>query len=330
IENSTLFRATAYHLRIRSATTAFQWVKGHNGDPGNEAADALAREGAEKDQPDEIDLTVPANFALPGVKLSALTQHLAYEAIRARKHLAYEAIRARKVATTQPRKHATYNISRMQDGLHDVTHSLEPAPQLWNSCRNLNLRPLVRQFLYKAIQRAHKIGDYWLPIAGYETRAICPTCEDCSDNLDHILLECLTPAREIVWMLTQDLWPDSFGPWPALNFGALLSCGKLAVPLRDTLHHDDQDSDSDSTIDHEPPLTKPHPGASRLLQILVSEAIYLLWVLRCERVIQQRTHSPKAIASRWSRAINRRLSIDHVVACKLKRSEKEVKKVVRT
>ncbi|EPQ50508.1 RnaseH-domain-containing protein, partial [Gloeophyllum trabeum ATCC 11539] len=239
IENSTLFHATAYHLRIRSATTAFQWVKGHNGDPGNEAADALAREGAEKDQPDEIDLTVPANFALPGVKLSALTQHLAYEAIR-----------ARKVATTQPRKHATYNISRMRDGLHD----------LWNSCRNLNLRPLVRQFLYKAIQRAHKIGDYWLPIAGYETRAICPTCEDCSDNLDHILLECLTPAR--VWMLTQDLWPDSFGPWPALNFGALLSCGKLA-----------------------PPLTKPHPGASRLLQILVSEAIYLLWVLRCERVI---------------------------------------------
>ncbi|EPQ51900.1 hypothetical protein GLOTRDRAFT_48460, partial [Gloeophyllum trabeum ATCC 11539] len=212
----------------------------------------------------------------------------------------------------RPRRPA-YNISRMQDSLEEITHSQELPSQLWNSCRNPTIRPLIRQFLYKAIQRAHRVGDYWLPITGYEMRAICPTCTDCADNLDHILLECTTPAREIVWLLTEDLWPSSFGKWPDLNFGAMLSCGKLAV-----------------TLDYSSPASKPHPGASRLLQILVSEAICLLWVLRCERVIQQKTHTVKTILSRWTNAINRRLSIDHIVASKIKRSPKEIRKVTNT
>ena len=40
--------------------------------------------------------------------------------------------------------------------------------------------------------------------------------------------------------------------------------------------------------------------ASRLLQILFSESAYLIWSLRCERVIGGRTHSPPRIQSQMA------------------------------
>jgi ribonuclease HI len=68
ISNAEWFKAAAYQLQRRAAPTNFKWTKGHNGDIGNERADALARQGALKEQPDYIDLTVPDNFSLPRIE----------------------------------------------------------------------------------------------------------------------------------------------------------------------------------------------------------------------------------------------------------------------
>ncbi|KZT18461.1 hypothetical protein NEOLEDRAFT_1193334, partial [Neolentinus lepideus HHB14362 ss-1] len=294
VENSRFFKAAAYHLQYRSATTDFKWVKGHNGDPGNEVADKLAREGALKLHPDALNLAVPSNFALSGVKLLTLTQHIAYQAIR-----------NTKADKHPPRRSASTNLARIQAGLEELTEHPETIPQLWLQCRNTNLCPLVRQFLYKVIQHAYCVGDFWMPIPGYEEQALCPFFRDSSDNLDHILLECKSPARKIIWLLAADLWPDLYGPWPSVNFGTVLGCDNPDTPC-------------------------PHPGASRLLQIPISKSMYLIWVLQCERVIQQQTHGPKSIALRWTNAMNRCLHIDRITACKIKRTPKETTKVTVT
>ena len=54
----------------------------------------------------------------------------------------------------------------------------------------------------------------------------------------------------------------------------------------------------------------------RLLQIILSEAVHLIWVLRCERVIQEKTLNGQGVTKRWNRAINERLTTDRITAQK--------------
>ncbi|KAF8548017.1 hypothetical protein OG21DRAFT_1423825, partial [Imleria badia] len=49
---------------------------------------------------------------------------------------------------------------------------------------------------------------------------------------------------------------------------------------------------------------------TRLLRILISESAHLIWALRCERVISERSHSATDIRTRWTNKINLRINID--------------------
>ena len=59
-------------------------------------------------------------------------------------------------------------------------------------------------------------------------------------------------------------------------------------------------------------------GQTRLLQILISEASHLIWVIRCERVIHDREHTMQEIEMRWKRKINERLTTDQITTTKIK------------
>jgi len=47
------------------------------------------------------------------------------------------------------------------------------------------------------------------------------------------------------------------------------------------------------------------------------ESAYLIWVLRCKRVIQEKTLTEAKINARWHCVINKRLVIDEVTTTKL-------------
>ncbi|KAG2079380.1 hypothetical protein BD769DRAFT_1380581, partial [Suillus cothurnatus] len=51
-------------------------------------------------------------------------------------------------------------------------------------------------------------------------------------------------------------------------------------------------------------------GTSRLLRILISESAYLIWTIRCKRVIHESTHNEDSVRRRWRNAIDRRLQLD--------------------
>ncbi|THU82291.1 hypothetical protein K435DRAFT_620544, partial [Dendrothele bispora CBS 962.96] len=57
---------------------------------------------------------------------------------------------------------------------------------------------------------------------------------------------------------------------------------------------------------------KRNTGAERLWRILTAESAYLIWKLRCERVIQNENtaFSEQEIEKRWAYMINERLQLD--------------------
>jgi ribonuclease HI len=289
VENSELLKVAAYNLRKRSAPTMFQWVKGHSGITGNEGADALAGAAAEKRDVDEMDLTIPAEYNLSGAKLSALTQALAYRGIRRTKY-------------TPPRKHTSECIKKVQEAIK--AHSgLSPTPEnIWKAREHKDLRPQIRQFLFKSLHGIHKIGDYWKHIPRYAHRAKCAVC-GAHETLSHALFECNDESRRTVWALAEASWDTEKYKWPELDEGTVLEVGMLTAER--------------VTGDEEPTTAREitnRSGASRRLRILISESMFLVWRLRNERAIDKKRSSEKTVKARWKEAIEQRIRQDRLIA----------------
>ena len=122
IKNANLFKMAAFLLKKRTATTHFKWVKGHSGDQGNEECDRLAKKGANKPTPDELNLDIPPTFNLQGAKLSALLQATTYQGIMDRQS-------ARHRDTT------TNNLRIAREAIHNYNGCLETDETLWSGMR---------------------------------------------------------------------------------------------------------------------------------------------------------------------------------------------------
>ena len=159
------------------------------------------------------------------------------------------------------------------------------------------------------MHRAYMVGSIWRHIPGYEQRQYCAIC-NAEDSMDHIQTECNALSRRKVWELARKTWPHAPELWPNIDLGIILGIGTLSIPER--------------RANWNQPERIPHPTTKRkatlrLLQIIISEAAHLVWVLRCERVIQKKNLDDQGIRMRWLRAINERLTTDRITTNKVKR-----------
>ena len=292
IKNAKHFKKAAHLLRRRTATTHFKWVKGHNGEQGNEESDALAKEGAQKAIPDNLDLSIPQEFDIQGAKLSSLTQAIAYQGIM-----------ERKPATK--RKAAIRNLQHTRDAVADYCNTQETDESIWLSLRKKVFRTRVKQFLYKTMHNVYMVGAAWRDVPERRFCAICRT----EDNMDHILTLCNALSRRTVWNLAQQTWPHAPELWPNINLGTILGIGCLTLPRMHELG------------EHAPHPTLKERATLRLLQIILSEAAHLTWVLRCDRVINGANPDENGIRKRWYRVLNERLTTDRITALKTKRDK---------
>ena len=304
IKNARLFRKAAHLIRHRSAKTTMQWVKGHDGDQGNEGSDALAKQGANKRNPDPLNLEIPPDFDVQGAKLPTLTQATAYKGILERQQ-------------HEPRRTSTRNLQLTRMTIKRVTGEVETNAAIWRSMRKQVIRPIIQQFLYKSMHGTQMIGKYWRNINGYEDRETCATCNE-TESMSHILTQCREQNTQVVWQLAKNLWPHRNIPWPEITLGTILGSGCI------TLQPDRRGRNNRRRH------RKACQGPTRLLQIIVSESAYLIWVLRCERVIQDKALHEGEIRARWHRAINERLTIDKVTATKIKRTHQFTKLIEET
>ena len=279
--HGTLFECITAWMRWRDGRTTLTWVKGHSGIAGNEGADKLAGEGARNPVGDPaFRLSFPPGHTAPGALLQKLEQRDFYRTINEERPIPPRALADRNVALIQACTQASF--------------SLAPTPEtVWSATRHKDFTRKVRDFLWKATQNVYKIGEFWDRVEGYEDRGICPLCNE-REDMDHILTKCTSPARAAAWTLANGLWERRSGAPLPNNLGDLLGCG-LAKFLRDG---------------------KPDKGKNRLYRILTSETAHLVWKLRNERRIQhgdQISPSAAEVAKRWTKAINRRLTIDRML-----------------
>ncbi|KAH8071051.1 hypothetical protein BXZ70DRAFT_1003067 [Cristinia sonorae] len=271
--------------------------KGHQGHERNEGADELAAVGAAKDRDDEVDIEVPDKLKITGAKLSAMTQKLAYRAIRE--------IKEKK---TQPRQSTERNIQRAKDDSRDLLGRIPTEEKLWVAIRHKDFSKEARYFLWMTMHDAYMVGAKWLRENFSAELRERSQCKDCGvqDTMVHILTQCESPGQEEIWSLTRELWAKTGKEWPHPSFGVILACG-TAVFTNETTE-------------------RPDAGRGRLYRILMSEAAKLIWNLRNERVIQKdgRSFSQQEVYNRWKRSIINRLQLD----CRSSNSQRYGKKAI--
>jgi hypothetical protein len=129
----------------------------------------------------------------------------------------------------------------------------------------------------------------------------------------------------MIWDLASRLWPHAPEFWPTPSLGIALGCGSIHLPQPEDQNAENATQNEPHTLRH-----SARSGATRLLKILIAESMHLIWVLRCERVIQERPHTENEIQSRWFRAINARLIEDKITATRIKREQTYTKQVINT
>jgi len=230
-----------------------------------------------------------------------------------------------------PRPTTTANLQTTREAIHNYSGLLKTNETIWSRMRQHSLRTRIKQFLYKAMHGTQKVGKFWQRIPNVQQREFCKTCRT-TETMEHILVHCQAAPRRIIWNLAEELWPHTRHPWPEISLGIILGCGTITLPP--------DNNENDPTGREDPTQRTRKRGAKRLLQILISEAAHLIWVLRCERVIRvnededgevrEHIHTNEEIQTRWLKIINARLIEDKIIATRVKRDEKSLQRLKET
>ncbi|KAJ7163036.1 hypothetical protein C8R46DRAFT_1164174 [Mycena filopes] len=263
-------RALVAELRGRSGETSFLDTKREDSRQviaGRAEAGRLAKLGC-KEEPKEVRVDFDLTLQLNGAKLLTLTQTIAYVGIK-------------ELRGAVSRKATDNNVKQIKAATQQTFNRIPTTPQIWKSLRDRDLTRQVKNFLWKSVHSAHRIGNFWTHIPDCRERAVCKFCNE-PEDLEHILLKCRRPGQALMWSLAKNLWLRKHKIWPELSLGGILGVG-----LADFLNE----------------KGKSLRGASRLYRILISETAFAIWK-NGESLPENLIHN------RWLHAINLRLNFD--------------------
>jgi ribonuclease HI len=303
IANKALNQATVATLRQRKHKTKIKWVKGHSGHARNEGADIKADEGAKKPVHDEVPLDIPPALRVTGAKLSVTTQSLAYKAIRERK----------MKTKLKKRDRTVVNIEKIKAEIEDGFASRPTESKIWKSMRSKDFSRQIRNFLWKTTHDAYIVGTHWLRESNSPEKKERSQCQHCGkiDTMEHILSQCEIPGQSQIWALAKEMWTKRNPNWPWPGLGIILGAGLATF------------KDEDNKI---------KPGDARLYRIIVTESAYLIWKMRCERVMKNNGAHPTEVEihNRWVNTMNARVQMDCNMTHRRYKKALPAKTVLRT
>ncbi|KAI0764252.1 hypothetical protein BD413DRAFT_698561 [Trametes elegans] len=285
--NGTLTKALIGALLKRQTFSAFTWVKGHNGHLGNEAADQLAGQAAARADGDPLHLHIDNALRLTGAKLSAMTQELAYKAIRT--------IRADKA---EARASTVQRVAQILSDIDDDFGVQLTEGALWRSLKKPAVARETRQWIWMVIHDGYMVGEKWLRTNmsdDLKERAICKTCDQ-TETMQHILFCCNACGRETIWTLLRECWGVTGLKGYDPDWGNIM--GAACAVIRPS-----------------GPTSERSAAAEDRWAILATESAHLIWKLRCERVITNNgaEFTERAVTNRWYAMLARRLDLERKV-----------------
>ncbi|KAJ7927946.1 ribonuclease H-like protein [Mycena leptocephala] len=279
VNDSTILRAIVAALRGRGSRCTFQEASEIDGQGMKEASD-MADLGLDGGLPSLLGTDIPPSHDLKGMKLCTGTQKSFYKAIKAGKK-------------KPERMKTTIMLDITRHAATDLSGRTPTDSQIWLSIRNQDITRTTRDFMWRCLHQAYKVGNYWRNIPTYEHFATCQHCQ-VDDTMEHILLECEAPGQQKLWDMAQELWEMKGYQWPEMSYGRIFACG--LVDVRNA-------------------SGKRDVGANWLFRILISETAHLIWKLRCTRVIDRGNDPSKyftktELQNKWLHCINSRLRSD--------------------
>ncbi|EIW54203.1 uncharacterized protein TRAVEDRAFT_132658 [Trametes versicolor FP-101664 SS1] len=287
VANAPIIRNLVGLLRTRSAPTTFRWVKGHARVHGNEEADALAASGARLDRPHlPVYRPAPERYIVRGASMLYLTQKAAYLGIRSWNGL------TQRPATER-------NVQEIRRAMLRDTKIEPTASAIWTLLRKDPISRKARDFAWRAIHKGHRVGSFWDNIPGYEDRARCPGCR-VTESMQHILCECNMPGQSTAWAMARGMLRARGVNLPNVTLGLALGAHTFTA------------CDEKMETQH---------GPTRLARLVLSETAYLIWVIRCERVVGDRVPLPddlerRYVERRWMQMIAKRFALDRALTNK--------------
>ncbi|KJA27410.1 hypothetical protein HYPSUDRAFT_131111, partial [Hypholoma sublateritium FD-334 SS-4] len=251
----------------------------------------MAKRALKNPNIEEIHINEMEHLKSQGIHLLSATQAILHEGIRT-----YRKLESRRDTTMR------LDITRHSVEELNADGKYPTDKDIWYSIRSTALTKSTRGFLWKNMHNAYRIGDKWTSIPNFEHRAKCSLC-GIEETMEHILLECtLSNVIPIIWKLTENLWKyqKSKHHWPRIRFGTILGCALSSFK---------REPREDET------KKQPQEAINRLFTILVSESAYLIWKIRCERLMKReddptQRHTEREIQNKWLLALNNRLKTD--------------------
>ncbi|KIY47090.1 hypothetical protein FISHEDRAFT_21654, partial [Fistulina hepatica ATCC 64428] len=226
-----------------------------------------------------------------GIKLETITQALAYRGIIEQK--------PRPV-----RQSTTANLDKIRAAIEETTGKQPMDKKIWNSIQTKDISRRGQELIFSIIHDTFFIGNKWkqdgMPAELYD-RTTCHAlgCGDQEESMDHILTICTAPRQSTIWSLAKKLWEMTGRQWPGTCLGKIMGCTVIDL------------SEGDSKADK-----LAATGRNLLYKIIVAESIQLIWAIRCERVIGEKSHMEVEIHNRWLYRINKRLKLDQTLTNK--------------
>ncbi|KAJ3709944.1 hypothetical protein DFJ43DRAFT_969442, partial [Lentinula guzmanii] len=179
-------------VRKQPYPTAFKWIKGHAGIEGNEEADLLAEEGANRKGPaDNLNLKEENQLTHvhTSARLQAMTQKLAYGMIKQ-----WNSAKPRNTKREE-------NIKSAQKAIKQYTGLKPKEKDIWNGLFNKELPNNISEFIWKILHNRVKCGQFFANMKSEEWKSKQYCACGAIETIEHIIFECKLNKAKRTWKL---------------------------------------------------------------------------------------------------------------------------------